>query len=79
VEELSLNAEIGAELARSIYHYARGSIELIALEARGCTKGLTLQVHDQLFWANHQNWQTLQLAPADIPLLEALFAGAVDG
>ncbi len=76
LEELGVKAQVGTELARSIHHYERGSIELIALatDLEGGTTHLT--VHDALQWFPADGLTRLTLAPADIPLLDVILAGA---
>lgn len=74
LEELGVSARVGTELARSVYHYERGSIELIALaaELRGEISALT--VHDAVQWCSADELDGLDIAPADIPLLEVILA-----
>lgn len=78
-EELGLNAQIGAEVARSRYRYERGSIELIALEAHSEEAVGTLQVHDAVAWFAADELAGITIAPADIPLLDAILSPAVVG
>ncbi|MCC5870818.1 MAG: (deoxy)nucleoside triphosphate pyrophosphohydrolase [Gammaproteobacteria bacterium] len=76
MEELGVGARVGAELTRSIHHYERGSIELIAL-ATQLDGGITrLSVHDAVQWYSADELAGLPIAPADIPLLDVILAGA---
>ncbi|WP_006745914.1 (deoxy)nucleoside triphosphate pyrophosphohydrolase [Thioalkalivibrio paradoxus] len=72
-EELGLNAGVGEEIARTIYHYDRGSIELIALSTEISNKVSRLVVHDTVAWFQSTETALLRIAPADIPLLEKIF------
>lgn len=72
-EELGLNATVGEEVARTIYHYDRGSIELIALSTMITNEISRKMVHDSVAWFNQSETVLLTVAPADIPLLEKIF------
>jgi 8-oxo-dGTP diphosphatase len=72
-EELGLNAAVGEEVARTIYHYNRGSIELIALSTTITNEVSWMLVHDSVAWFNESESVLLTVAPADIPLLERIF------
>lgn len=75
LEELGLVVTVGEELARTVYHYERGSIELIALAAVAHGEVTQLTVHDAVEWFDQHQMDTLLIAPADMPLLEALDPG----
>lgn len=75
-EELGLTAEIGAEIARSVHHYERGSIELIALAAQTGEVPGALQVHDAVAWFAASELPGIVIAPADVPLLERILNGS---
>jgi len=72
-EELGLNAAVGKELARTIYHYERGSIELIALATTVSNEVSRMVVHDSVAWFKPNETSPLRIAPADLPLLETIF------
>ena len=71
-EELGLISEVGKELARSVHHYERGAIELIALAATVNGEASKLVVHDAVAWVGADEWSGLPVAPADIPLLASI-------
>jgi 8-oxo-dGTP diphosphatase len=73
LEELGLVVMVGEELARTVYHYERGSIELIALATTTDGEIDHMAVHDTIHWFAPGETTTLVLAPADIPLLESLW------
>ena len=73
-EELGLVVSVGKELARTVYHYDRGSIELIALATTASGEVTHMTVHDTVDWVTPHKTANLPLAPADIPLLEAAWA-----
>lgn len=76
LEELGVDARVGKELARSVHHYERGSIELIALATELDDEITALTVHDALQWCSADELHALTIAPADIPLLEVILAAA---
>ena len=73
LEELGLMVTVGEELARTVYHYERGSIELIALAATTDGEIDHMTVHDAVDWFAPGETTTLVVAPADIPLLESVW------
>ncbi len=74
-EELGLVAQAGAEIARTVHHYDRGSIELIALATRVSNQVARYAVHDRVIWVSADQVEQLEVAPADIPLLTRIFNG----
>lgn len=72
-EELGLLATAGHEIARTIYHYDRGSIELIALATRVANGVSRMAVHDSVDWFELGDMSEIDIAPADVPLIEAIF------
>jgi 8-oxo-dGTP diphosphatase len=72
-EELGFKAAVGEEMARTIYHYDSGSIELIALSTTITNEISRMMVHDSVAWFNQSETVLLTVAPADIPLLEKIF------
>jgi 8-oxo-dGTP diphosphatase len=73
LEELGLVVMVGEELARTVYHYERGSIELIALATTTDGEIDHMTVHDAVHWFTAEETTTLVVAPADIPLLESVW------
>jgi len=73
LEELGLVGSVGEELARTVHHYERGSIELIAFAASTSGEITHMTVHDAVDWFTPGETTSLVLAPADIPLLESLW------
>jgi len=73
LEELGLVVTVGEELARTVYHYERGSIELIALATTTDGEIDQMTVHDSVDWFAPGETTTLVVAPADIPLLESVW------
>lgn len=72
LEELGLVVCVGEELARTVYHYDRGSIDLIALATTACGEVAHMTVHDAVDWFSLDETKTIALAPADIPLLDSV-------
>lgn len=73
-EELGIEAEIGAEAARSRHVYDFGEIELIALFVHKYAGALVLSVHDKTAWVEARRLLEYELAPADVPIAEAVAA-----
>jgi 8-oxo-dGTP diphosphatase len=73
LEELGLAVTVGEELARTEYHYDRGSIELIALETLASGDVTHMTVHDAFDWFAPDETKRVAVAPADIPLLESVW------
>jgi 16S rRNA (cytosine1402-N4)-methyltransferase len=73
-EELGIEAEIGAEVARARHVYDFGEIELIALLVAQFTGELKLVDHDKIAWVEARRLLEYDLAPADIPVAEAVAA-----
>ena len=71
-EELSLVCTIGRKVAESDYHYDHGAFRIIAYEAEIQSGTLTLSVHDQAEWVAINALLDYTLAPADIPIAEAI-------
>ena len=73
LEELGLVVSVGEELARTVYHYDRGSIELIALATSTSGEVTLMTVHDAVQWFSVDETRALPVAPADIPLLASVW------
>jgi 8-oxo-dGTP diphosphatase len=71
-EELSVVCSIGRKVAESDYHYDHGAFRIIAYEAEIQSGTLSLSVHDQAEWVDVGALRDYDLAPADIPIAEAL-------
>jgi 8-oxo-dGTP diphosphatase len=74
LEELGLVVSVGKELARTVYHYDRRSIELIALATTASSQVTLMVVHDAVEWFAADETADILLAPADVPLLELISA-----
>jgi 8-oxo-dGTP diphosphatase len=73
LEELGLVVSVGKELARTVYHYDRGSIELIALATTTSGEVTHMVVHDAVEWFAADETVDILLAPADVPLLASVW------
>ena len=69
LEELGLVVTVGEELARTVYRYHRGSIDLIALATATTGEIVHMAVHDAVDWFGADETPKIPVAPADIPLL----------
>ena len=71
-EELTIQAQIGEFVAESIFDYGERKICLLAYRVQQFSGEIKLQDHDQSRWLPLQAMDSLQWAPADIPILQAL-------
>ncbi len=71
-EELGIEATVGAEAARNRHIYDFGEIELIALLVPKYSGEIKLVDHDQFKWVEARRLLEYDLAPADIPIAEAV-------
>lgn len=71
-EELGVEATAGRVIAESIYEYPGGMIKLIAVAVELLSQDLQLTVHDAFDWLEPAQLLLLDLAPADIPIVEEL-------
>jgi 8-oxo-dGTP diphosphatase len=74
-EELSLECSIGRKLTDSEYHYEHGAFVIMAYEATIESGELRLTVHDRAEWVPHRDLLNYTLAPADIPIAQAIQCG----
>ena len=72
-EELDIATKVTNVVAVSDYKYDNGAIKLVALEAEILHGEIKLSVHDKLRWLTPSEILELKLAPADIPIAQALF------
>ena len=71
-EELDIATKVTDVVAVSDYKYESGAIKLVALEAEILHGEISLSVHDKLSWLPACKILDLKLAPADIPIAQAL-------
>lgn len=71
-EELDIATKVTDVVAVSDYKYENGAIKLVALEAEILHGEISLSVHDKLRWLPACKILDLKLAPADIPIAQAL-------
>lgn len=74
-EELDLRIQVGEVLAENIHQYPDLTIRLVALKATlGGDQQPCATEHDALCWLGPDALHTVDWAPADIPLLDAVQA-----
>ena len=71
-EEFGVGAKIGRFVASSRYAYDEREIELLAYEAQLAPGAWNLNSHDEVRWVPTDGLLSQDLAPADIPIAEAL-------
>ncbi|MDF2476736.1 MAG: hydrolase [Sphingobacterium sp.] len=72
IEELNLKVEINKHFINTVHHYDKNSIELISFICS--TSGTVVEStdHDLIEWVKVDDLLNWKLAPADIPIAEAL-------
>ncbi|SHO49864.1 (deoxy)nucleoside triphosphate pyrophosphohydrolase [Desulfopila aestuarii] len=73
-EELGIHCEIGPFLAESLHDYGTKIIRLLGFHARHTRGDFHLTDHDAIRWLTAEELATVQWAPADIPLVDALIS-----
>ncbi|MBI4424327.1 MAG: (deoxy)nucleoside triphosphate pyrophosphohydrolase [Elusimicrobia bacterium] len=68
LEELGLDAEIGATIATTLHRYPGGEVELTALEARCASGEPELRDHEEFAWVEPSRLLEYSLAPADVAI-----------
>lgn len=71
-EELGIEVEIGRFIGESLFEYPEKTIRLLGYITTHTGGDFTLIDHDEIKWLPPNLLSTLQWAPADIPLIEAL-------
>ena len=70
-EELSIDVEVGDFVAESTHTYAHGTVTLVGYRCRLVAGDPVLRDHDAARWLSVPEMETLDWAPADLPLLAA--------
>lgn len=71
-EELEVDIEVLDFFGESIYRHQSGIIKLMAFWSKWISGDFTLKVHSQIVWANQNELDLYDFAPADIPLVKKL-------
>lgn len=71
-EELCLNVNANDVIARSIYSYAHGMFEIIAIDTTILNGEIQLSVHDKADWVPFNELLSYNLLPADIPIAKSI-------
>lgn len=71
-EDLGLDIVVLGHLTRSRYKYSHGEFEIVAMWAGIIEGEIELKVHDDLAWVRSVDLTSYDLAPADIPVAEAI-------
>lgn len=70
-EELGVEVEVGDFVAESTHAYAHGTVTLVGYRCRLVAGEPVLRDHDAARWLSVPEMETLDWAPADLPLLAA--------
>ena len=71
-EELGIEIEVSEKLENSFYNYETFSINLIPFIANYKSGNIELSEHASYKWATIDEIQSLDFAPADIPVIEQI-------
>jgi mutator protein MutT len=72
-EELSLDVQVLALLGRASHELPAKFLDLDAFWVKTPDFNWTLNDHDGAVWVNEGNWNTMKVAPLDIPLIKKAF------
>jgi 8-oxo-dGTP diphosphatase len=73
-EELGVAIKVGELFATSEYEYDHGSFEVLAFFAELVEGDLTARVHETFAWFSRTDLARIELAPADVPIVDRLSA-----
>lgn len=73
-EEFCIKAEVGEKVGENIHHYDTISIRLIPCKATHISGDFELIDHDKIVWLAPEKLNSLEWAPADIPLIDCYLA-----
>jgi 8-oxo-dGTP diphosphatase len=71
-EEFGISSIVESFLTSSIYKYMHGGIELLAYNVQIRDDNLMLKAHSEIKWVKPEELLFFDLAPADIPIAEAI-------
>jgi 8-oxo-dGTP diphosphatase len=71
-EELGMDVEVVSFFKNSVHNYGNFKIELIAYTCNFISSSFTLTDHDAFEWIETKDLMKWNLAPADVPIAEAL-------
>ena len=75
-EEFGITVDVGHFIAENVHDYGEKVIHLMAYSVKHLSGEFRMSDHDQILWLPRDRLQSLKWAPADIPLVEAVVAGA---
>lgn len=73
-EELGIEVAVGERLAESVHRYAHAEVRLVAWRCELLAGEPAGPDHDRLEWVDAERGAELSWAPADVPLLPAVWA-----
>jgi mutator protein MutT len=69
-EEFAISARVGVFIGESVYDYGSKIVRLMAYQVEHLTGDFKLIDHDELRWLSLDELNSVEWAPADIPLIE---------
>lgn len=73
-EEFGIQSRIGCKVGENTHHYEDKSICLMAYIAQHTGGDFELRDHDQISWLTIDKLDSVDWAPADIPLVDAYYS-----
>lgn len=71
-EEFEIEVRVGEHIATSVFEYKELTIELMGYEAEYLSGDFVLVDHSKIVWVEPKDLPGWDLAPADIPIVEAV-------
>ena len=78
-EEFGITVDVGQFIAENVHDYGEKVVHLMAYSVRHLAGDFRLTDHDQICWLPRAELHSIKWAPADVPLVEAVVAGAATG
>lgn len=71
-EEFGIDAEVGDHVVSNVHEYDHIKIELRSYRAKYMSGAIKLVDHDKIAWIKPEEFCQYELAPADLPTVEAI-------
>ena len=76
-EEFGIKTQVGKHVITNIHQYDHIKIKLMSYWVKHLDGEFDLRSHDKIAWINPSEFSQYEMAPADIPTVEAIIAGRV--
>jgi 8-oxo-dGTP diphosphatase len=71
-EEFGIEVAVGGFVGESIFDYGEKVVRLLAYEVKHLSGHIDPKDHDKIYWANKDELEEFEWAPADIPFVKGL-------